>query len=78
MCECGGWAALTGPRGSALTPAVAVLLHGPHGALVGAPRQLLPNHLQLPKAPVGEVGPAQLEGGQEDVRGEPGPGWGAP
>lgn len=45
-----------------LTLAVAVLLHGPHGALVVAPRHLLPNHLQLPEAPVGEVRPAHLEG----------------
>lgn len=44
-----------------LTCAVAVLFHVPHGALVVAPRQLLANHLQLPKAPVREVRPTQLE-----------------
>lgn len=58
-----------GPVGQRLTPAVAVLLHGPHGALVVAPGQLLPNHLQLPEAPVGEVGPAQLEGGTRRLEG---------
>lgn len=58
-----------GPVGQRLTPAVAVLLHGPHGALVVAPGQLLPNHLQLPEAPVGEVGPAQLESGTRRLEG---------
>lgn len=54
-----------------LTAAVAVLLHSPHGALVEAPGQLLPNHLQLPKAPVREVCPTQLEDrGQQGVRGQ--------
>lgn len=59
----------------ALTPAVAVLLHVPHSAPVVAPKQLLPDHFQLPKAPVWEGHSTQLakQDGGGIVNGGPGP-----
>lgn len=65
----------------ALTPAVAVLLHVPHSALVVAPKQLLPNHFQLPKAPVREGHSTQLakqDGGGSLMEGPGPPSWGDP